>query len=610
MRWTLRRKILSGYGLVLMLLMVVLGWALLNLTQLGQASDDILSENYRSILAANTMLGALERQDSGVLIYLLGDEAEGIAQFQTNRAPFERWLARAEDNITIEGEADILNQIGQAYEAYVAAFTATMRAENPPPTAREELQAAFVEVRAACESLRTLNQDTMEAASERTQTVAQQAIWSVGGIGLAALGIGLVFSLLLSKRIVRPVQALQQASQSLAEGDYEARVSEKRGDELGALAKQFNAMADHLQSFQDMNVERLIAETRKNEAILQHMADGLVIVDAEARITHINPVAEKALGCRDRNAHGKPLANLIDAPSLCEALTPPYPPPNDKTGAEANDEHVLTRTVDDKTRYYEYVITPIEGPDTQAMVLLRDVTHFKEVDRLKSEFVATASHELKTPLTSIAMSINLLLESTESAFSEDDLELLEAARDDTERLRTLTQDLLNLSTLEAGGALQVDRQPVPVRRLIDKTVQVMHPQAREASIELVDAVPDALPAVQADPTKIAWVLTNLVSNALRYTEEGGTVRLRAEQIGDKVHLSVADNGAGIPYEYQARIFEKFTQVPNDPQTGGSGLGLAIGREVVRAHGGSIWVDSTPDVGSTFTFTLPCATSEQ
>lgn len=610
MRWTLRRKILSGYGLVLILLIVVLGWALLNLTQLGQASDDILSENYRSILAANTMLGALERQDSGVLIYLLGDESEGIAQFQTNRAPFERWLARAEDNITIEGEADILNQIAQAYEAYVAAFSATTRADTPAPTLREELQAAFMEVRDACESLRTLNQDTMEAASERTQTVAQQAIWSVGGIGLAALGIGFLFSLLLSKRIVRPVKELQQASQALAEGDYEARVSEKRDDELGALATQFNAMADHLQAFQDMNVERLIAETRKNEAILQHMADGLVIVDAEARITHINPVAEKALGSRGQNAHGKPLADLIDEPSLCEALTPPYPTPDDKTSAKTDDERVLTRTVDGETRYYEYVITRIEGPDTQAMVLLRDVTHFKEVDRLKSEFVATASHELKTPLTSIAMSINLLLESTETAFSEDDLELLEAARDDTERLRTLTQDLLNLSTLEAGGALQIDRQPVPVRHLIDKTVQVMHPQAREAAIELVDAVPDALPAVQADPTKIAWVLTNLVSNALRYTEEGGTVRLRAEQIGDKVHLSVVDNGAGIPYEYQARIFEKFTQVPTDSQTGGSGLGLAISHEVVRAHGGSIWVDSTPDIGSTFTFTLPCAPSEQ
>ena len=613
MNWTLRKKILIGYGLVLALLLLVFGWAFLNLTWLGSASDAMLSENYESIRAADNMIGAVERQESGLLLYWNNFEDEGIEQFRANQAEFQRWLAGAEDNITIDGEREILNRIDAAYAEYVARFTTVLRDDLAAEDAyQDRMKPSFQAVRSASEELRAINLETMQAQSEETQALASRAIWSVGGIGLLAIVLGLAFSVLLSKRIVQPIRQLKAASKALAEGDYDARVDVESQDELGGLAEQFNAMADHLQSYQALNVERLIAEKRKNEAIIQSMADGVLIIGADRTVETANPIAENVLGLNASAMQGRRFHEVLDRESLRseieESIEEGRLVGNQKSHAQS-DERVIERSVDGDTRHYEYAITPIfESPDKReggVVVLFRDVTHFKEVERLKSEFVATASHQLKTPLTSIAMSIRLLMESDESTFSDDDYELLESAQEDTIRLRSLTQDLLDLSKIESGK-MELDIQATPASLMFEKTDQALGPQADEQDVELITKVPEDMPSLQADATKITWVLTNLVSNALRYTDAGGTVELSADVVGNKAHLSVSDDGAGIPYEHQAKIFDKFVQIDGDASPGGSGLGLAISREVVQAHGGTIWVDSTPGEGSTFTFTIPVA----
>ena len=227
----------------------------------------------------------------------------------------------------------------------------------------------------------------------------------------------------------------------------------------------------------------------------------------------------------------------------------------------------------------------------------------KELDRLKSEFVMMASHELRTPLTSIGMSIDLLREKATPKLNEKEQELLSVAYEESQRLRALVNDLLDLSRIEAGK-IDMEFTSVPVRTLFEKAVSPLKTQAEERSIELSYSVPDTVPNVKADPGKIIWVLVNLIANALRYTDKGGHISLRAEKIGVFAHISVQDDGIGIPYEYQSRIFDKFVQVKGVRDEGGSGLGLAISREMVRAHGGAIWVESAPGKGSTFTFTIP------
>ncbi len=237
------------------------------------------------------------------------------------------------------------------------------------------------------------------------------------------------------------------------------------------------------------------------------------------------------------------------------------------------------------------------------ILLLRDVTGLRELDRLKSEFVATASHELKTPLTSMGMSVGLLQERAAAKLSARERELLDAAAEDVDRLKALVGDLLDLSKIEAGR-IELDLAPVPVGALIGRAVEPMRLQADEAGVALSSEVPTGLPPVLADPTRVTWVVTNLVSNALRYTDRGGHITVSASRAGDRVAVSVADDGEGIPYAMQGRIFDKFVQVEGARAVGGSGLGLAISKEIVRAHGGSIGVESAPGEGATFTFTLP------
>jgi NtrC-family two-component system sensor histidine kinase KinB len=239
------------------------------------------------------------------------------------------------------------------------------------------------------------------------------------------------------------------------------------------------------------------------------------------------------------------------------------------------------------------------------VLLLRDITRLRELDRLKSEFVLTASHELRTPLTSVSMAVDLLMESAATKLTGKERELLAACHEDVQRLRALVNDLLDLSRIEAGK-LELALERVRPAFLFDQALAVVKPQAEAKNLELKLEAPPDLPDVKVDPNKIVWVIVNLLANAVRHTPEGGHIRVKGERVGGQVHISVADDGEGVPYDIQSRIFDKFVQVKRDGAAGGSGLGLAICKEVIRAHRGTIWLESVPGQGSDFTFTIPVA----
>jgi NtrC-family two-component system sensor histidine kinase KinB len=201
------------------------------------------------------------------------------------------------------------------------------------------------------------------------------------------------------------------------------------------------------------------------------------------------------------------------------------------------------------------------------------------------------------------MSIDLLLEGATKKLNEKEQQLLSAAHEEVQRLKAFVSNLLDLSKIEAGK-MEMELSSISIRVLFEKAATVFNAQKEEKAVDLSFSVPEELPNVRGDDNKITWVLTNLISNALRYTPSGGHINLSAESFGSSVQISVSDDGPGIPYEYQSKIFDKFVQVKSDKAVGGSGLGLAICKEIVRAHGGTIWVDSVPGSGSRFTFTLP------
>jgi len=610
---TLKKKILTGYGVAFALMGLVVAWAVMNLVSLGKATEAILRENYRSILAAEHMVDSLERQDSGILLMFLGDAGNGIAQFRKNEAVFLQWLAREKDNITIPGEGKLVERIEASYDGYRMIFsglTDSPDMKGAPGALSVDLYKAsvfpaFEKVRQDCIAVRQLNEDTMYAASVRADQVARRAIFSTVLVSASAVIVALVFSLFLAERIVRPLRHFVEASRKISSGDYAVQVPAETGDELGRLAGEFNRMAAQLGRYHELNIEQILSEKNKSEAILSSIDDGLVIFDTGLKVTGINPAARRLLDLELAETSTLRCADILPATHVLELLRKTV-----EAGVQPavpDEQRIVVLREGERSRHVLFSVTAIRGRDRSLsgiVLLLRDVTRLKEVERLKSEFVTAASHELRTPLTSLGMSVDLLLEHAAQGLAEKDRDLLKAAHEEVHRMKALVADLLDLSRIEAGR-IDLAFESVPVQTLFDHVQSVFGSQAAMKEVALTSEPARDLPGVRADAGKITWVLTNLVSNALRYVSRGGRIRLSARRIGPHVHLSVRDDGPGIPPEYQPKIFQKFVQVKGQA-AGGTGLGLAICKEIVRAHGGVIWVESSPGQGSTFTFTLPVA----
>lgn len=612
MRWSLRSKILSGYGLVLLLLALMLLVSLVNLQRLGKASASILRENYRSIIAAEYMIDAMERQDSAMLLLLLEYGGEGRQQFTENVAVFMQWLARAKDNITIAGEAELVQTIERNYVSYLSFYESLAQEARSDPTQgrkfyHETVLPLFEKIRRACHDLRELNQKTMYGSSEEAQKVASRATLSLALTGTSALLVGLFFSLFLSNIIVKPLARVMDGIRAIEKGDYDIEVSAASGDELGRLSSDFNSMVKQLKRYRELNIGEIMAEKRKIETVIQTIDTGIVVVDTEARVTDINAMASEIFGVKAADIQGDHFLELLRDEEIFQQVKKAL-----EEGARfpgPGEENSLTIRDGEEKRHYQFFVTPIStkpGKILGAVLLLRDVTQLQELNQLKSEFIMKASHELKNPLTGLAMNISLLKEAGLSSLKENERELIDHAEEDLKRLKTMVSDLLDLSRIESGK-LQMEIQETSLRMIVDKAMDTMRSQAEQSSVALSAEAPEDLPPVLADPNKILWVLTNLVANALRYTPQGGYVRITADGSGSLAQVNVEDNGQGIPYENQTRIFDKFFQLKDEPERKGSlGIGLAICREIVKAHKGIIWAESTPGRGSTFSFTLPWA----
>lgn len=610
---TLKKKILTGYGVAFALMGLVVAWAVANLVLLEKSTDVILRDNYRSIHAADNMINALERQDRGILLMFLNDVQNGIAQFRKNEAIFLEWLARTKDNVTIDGEARLVETIAADYNTYRQHFSSLT---DFPDTSKEKLQRSFdiyhqkidplfARVRESCVKLRDLNEKNMFAAGITADSVAKRAIWSTVLVAAAALITALIFSLFIVERIVSPIREFTEASRKISSGDYTIKIPMNSGDEIGNLANEFNQMAAKLSHYHELNIEQIISEKNKGEAILNSIEDGLVVFDCNLAVISINPAARRMLFLTA--AENTPLKcnDILKNTSVCKLISEII------EGGEyhqiPDEQRIVSLSRAEQFHHYLFSLTAIYGREsrlTGIVLLLRDVTRLKEVERLKNEFILAASHELRTPLTSLGMSIDLLREHVAKDLGDKERELLQAAHEEVHRMKTLVNDLLDLSKIEAGR-IAIEFESVPVKTLFDYVQRVFKGQVERKSVSLSGELSADMPNIRADANKITWVLSNLISNALRYVNDGGHIRVVASRIGPQVHISVQDDGPGIPLNYQSKIFQKYVQVKGQ-ESGGTGLGLAICKEIVRAHGGGIWVESLPGQGSTFTFTLPIA----
>jgi NtrC-family two-component system sensor histidine kinase KinB len=602
------RLALSASFLVFVLALAVLGgWSAWRLRELGGASRRIIADNYDSVVAAEQMKESLERQDSAALFILLGETRRGRAQAEEHRRRFDRSFERAARNITEPGEREIVESIGRQRADYYARLEALLAAgsHEPPRQYFTGLEPRFNALRARVDDLLQLNQEAMRAKSRAADAVARQ--WLTGTLVLtgAMVVASLVLATTLARGIVRPLGALTAATERMSRGDLETSAPVTAGpSEIRALAASFNRMADHLRELRRSDLGRLRVAQRLAGSAIDSMYDPVIVTDADGRVTRLNRAAEEIFGTESVGL-GQPIVALAAGKTLGAAVSLAIE--SGRAAAADSAASVARLSVTGMSREYRVRTTPMRddgGALLGSVTLLEDITHLREIDRVKSEFIATASHELRTPLTSALMAIHLLLEPGGGALDPRQRELLEMCREDGERLARLMQDLLDVSRLEAGR-LPAALVPSDIGAIIARATSALDAQAKARGLVLSTRIAPSLPLVFADPPLIERVLTNLLSNALRATDAGGTITVTADDGGDQAVIAVRDTGHGIAPEYLTRLFEKFGQVPGGT-SGGAGLGLSIARQIVDMHRGRIWVQSEPGRGATFSFTLPLA----
>jgi NtrC-family two-component system sensor histidine kinase KinB len=616
----LRAKLLFSYLIFVAAIVVLGGWSAWRLREMGGVSRRIIANNYDSVVAAQEMKESLERQDSAALFALLGAREKATAQLLKHRARFDANLHKAENNITEVGEPQALETLRRDRDSYYKAFDAFLAKVNATESSGQQtalkveeiserseyftrLEPEFNKLRGDCERLLQLNQRAMLAKSEAAAGVAQLWFYRTLLIAGVLVTAGLWLAFFLSNRIVEPLRQLTATTARMAGGDLDARVTVSSHDEVGVLATEYNRMAERIGQLRNSDMGKLLVAQQTTEAAIDSLYDPVIVTDGEGRVTKLNPAAGEIFGSEKENA-GKHVGEVARdgriASAVAEALESQRPVAGEGMSS------VLPLAVDGSERAFRLRTTPMRDNGNRllgAVTILEDITHLREIDRLKSEFIATASHELRTPLTSVQMGVHLLLEGALGELTGSQNEVLQACRQDCERLDKLMHDLLDLSKIEAGES-QPQLAPVRARELIATVAEELRPQVEAKGLKLHLDAPVDLPRVMVDRRQVERVISNLIINALRHTKHG-EIKISAEQRDSHLAVSVCDTGSGIPTEYLPHIFDKFVQVPDAP-TGGAGLGLTISKSIVEGHGGQISVQSQVGRGTTFTFTLPLA----
>ena len=409
-----------------------------------------------------------------------------------------------------------------------------------------------------------------------------------------------IIALVVSQRIVTPIMRVARAARAMGQGDFNQKIPVTSSNEVGVLAQEFNSMRKHLESA----VVKLTEEEKKMSAIVNSLAEGLILVDGDNRVLHINPAAEFLLNV-SVDQIGEDFAQIIRDVELTKVI-------KDSQSQISQDKSAISEVNmggDGEQRVVRVVASPFldeNGFSLGTVYVFDDITREKEIDQMKSDFISLVSHELRTPLTSIIGFVSFILDGKTGPINEKQQNSLVRVHRQSKRLAALINDLLDVSRIESGR-IQMNQEPIMLLEIANQRIEEIRPQADAKAIQLNFVCPESLPAILGDEARMGQAFTNLIGNAIKFTPDNGEVTVKLKVDGNLLHVEIIDTGPGIPVEERQKIFEKFYQRSDihTRQKGGTGLGLSITKSIVEAHGGRLWVDEGDQgKGSNFQFALP------
>lgn len=544
-------------------MIVVFGvFGIISIYRLKNDADKVLKNNYETLVYNNNMLKALEHLRTDSLAFRL----------------FENNLVLQEKNITEPGEKDGTLQVRQYFEQ--------LRINRNDSV-------AMAGIRQSIQLVNDLNQEAILHKNEAArESAGSAATWMTIIFTVLAL---IAFTLVVNFPgvISHPIRQLASGISAIADKNYSRRIHLSQKDEFGDLANAFNVMAEKLDEYEHSNLARIKFEKSRIEAVINNMRDAIIGFDEKKNVLFMNSVAESLIGLREKDVLGKYAPDLALRNDLMRTLL------QDEQRAE------LEIFADNKKSYFVNERIEVRNEDERIgdVIVLRNITPFHELDEAKTNFIATVSHELKTPISSIKMSARLMDDPRIGTMNKEQQELLSGIRDDADRLLKITSELLNMSQVETGN-IQLKLQGAPPESIVQQAVQAVQFQAQQKEISIRIRQSPSLPSVMADTEKTSWVMINFLTNAIRYAPEGSVIEVATSMKEGKVSFSVRDHGIGIDEKYLPRIFDRYYKVPGNYEKNGTGLGLAISREFIEAQGGTIWVESRIGEGSRFGFDFP------
>lgn len=604
---TLKGKLLIAQLPLIVALLFIGTISAITTYRVGETSQIILQDNYRSILAIERIKEALERMDSAALFIIEGHRKEGEKIIRENRRSFEDELSVQMKNITEKGEAEATRNLGILWNAYKTKQEILLATKNTSGRGFyfEGLLPLFERIKRTADKILAMNQDAMVFKSEHVRKVAGRTNIFLFTVTIILAILGITISIVLTGRMIRPISVLSEAARRIGAGDMEARAGIAGSDEIARLGEDFNRMAESIARYRQSSLGELFLVQQASQATIDSIPDPVFVFDTSGKTIMVNRFADEIFFAGNMDNIADPLARLD--PSILNVI-----------------EHVKSHVLSGKGSYnakgFEDVVSirspqgdmqllpqaapvyEIEGTIIGVVVLLHDVTRFKRLSDLETDLVATTAHELKTPLTSLRMAIYICLEQTIGALNDKQLDLLYAAREDCERLQSTVEELLDLAKIKLGR-VTMNIRPVKVIDLLKPAMDRYTDIAKESKVQLLLSYIDTGDQVSADPDQVHIVLDNLITNALKHTPEEGIIDLAAKPEGSFIKFLVTDSGKGIPEEHLRHIFKKFYRIEGDSSKG-AGLGLSIVYDIIDAHGGKVGVESLQGKGSTFWFTLP------
>ncbi len=561
MTLSVKQKIWLGTLFLFLLLLITGGVAIFYMVRLKADAKNVLQDNYESLSYCHVMQQELSTMPE---------------DFSRSVTAFEKALQQQRNNITEKGEKEATYLLTNDL--------AKVKNGDTSQPYRQDIQQQL-------QTILYLNMQAIKRKSLTAETSAGDALTIIISLSGLLFIIAFTFIFNFPSVITEPISQLIKAIKEISNKNYKYRIHIDNKDEFGALADAYNNMAERLENFENSNVNQLMFEKSRAEAVINSLKDASIGIDKNNKILFANQQALQLLGLRSEQMIGKPVDDVKSKNDLFRFLI------------DTDSTSPFKIVVDNRENYFTKESIEVEQEDSKnKVIVLKNITSFKELDVAKNNFIATISHELKTPLASSDFSLKLLEDERISKLSGEQKELVTNLKGDNQRMLKILSELLNMSQVEAGK-IQLVFTTVNPSTIIYNAIQTVANSAAEKGITIVNHSDNNLPNIQADADKTVWVLNNFLTNAIKYSFDKSTIEIKAIVLNNTIIFSVADYGSGISPEYLPRLFERYFQVPGAKEKG-NGLGLAISKEFVEAMGGKIWVESEIGKGSTFKFQLP------